>query len=201
MQRPFALDGMSFTVTASLGIALHPADGSDMDGLLGRADAAMREVKQAGRAGFRFHTQRSQAGDADLRTRMQLDHAMRQALTQQRFRLHYQPQVDLATGTVIGAEALIRWRDPELGEVPPGRFIPVAEESGFIVAIGDWVLRRGRAPRPRSGTPSGMPMRRSPSTSRRCSSSAPISSTAWRRCCVPPACPAGCSSSSSPNPS
>ena len=160
LQRPFTLDGMSFTVTASLGIALHPADGSDMDGLLGRADAAMREVKQAGRAGFRFHTQRSQAGDADLRTRMQLDHAMRQALTQQRFRLHYQPQVDLATGTVIGAEALIRWRDPELGEVPPGRFIPVAEESGFIVAIGDWVLRQAVAQAARWHD-AGMPMRMS----------------------------------------
>jgi len=160
LQRPFTLDGMSFTVTASLGIALHPADGSDMDGLLGRADAAMREVKQAGRAGFRFHTQRSQAGDADLRTRMQLDHAMRQALTQQRFRLHYQPQVDLATGKVIGAEALIRWRDPELGEVPPGRFIPVAEESGFIVAIGDWVLRQAVAQAARWHD-AGMPMRMS----------------------------------------
>ena len=160
LQRPFTLDGMSFTVTASLGIALHPADGSDMDGLLGRADAAMREVKQAGRAGFRFHTQRSQAGDADLRTRMQLDHAMRQALTQQRFRLHYQPQVDLATGTVIGAEALIRWRDPELGEVPPGRFIPVAEESGFIVAIGDWVLRQAVA-QAAQWHAAGMPMRMS----------------------------------------
>ncbi len=67
---------------------------------------------------------------------------MRQALAQDRFRLHYQPQVDLRTGEVVGAEALIRWRDPELGEVSPGEFIPVAEESGFIIAIGDWVLRR-----------------------------------------------------------
>jgi predicted signal transduction protein with EAL and GGDEF domain len=160
LQRPFTLDGMSFTVTASLGITLHPADGADMDDLLGRADAAMREVKQAGRAGYRFHTQRSHAGDTDLRTRMQLDHAMRQALTQQRFRLHYQPQVNLATGTVIGAEALIRWRDPELGEVPPGRFIPVAEESGFIVAIGDWVLRQAVA-QAAQWNASGMPMRMS----------------------------------------
>ncbi len=160
LQRSFTLDGMSFTVTASIGIALHPADGLDMDDLLGRADAAMREVKQAGRAGFRFHTVRSQVGDADLRTRMQLDHAMRQALTQQRFRLHYQPQVDLDTGTVIGAEALIRWRDPELGEVPPGRFIPVAEESGFIVAIGDWVLRQAVA-QAAQWHDAGMPMRMS----------------------------------------
>jgi EAL domain-containing protein (putative c-di-GMP-specific phosphodiesterase class I) len=70
---------------------------------------------------------------------------MRQALAQERFRLHYQPQVDLHTGAVVGCEALIRWRDPELGEVSPGEFIPVAEESGFIIAIGDWVLRRAVA--------------------------------------------------------
>jgi diguanylate cyclase (GGDEF)-like protein/PAS domain S-box-containing protein len=145
LQRPFTLDGLNFTVTASLGIALHPSDGPGLDDLLRHADAAMREVKQSGRAAWRFHTHRAQAGEAELRTRMQLDHAMRQALTQRRFRLHYQPQVDLARGHVVGAEALIRWHDPELGEVPPGRFIPVAEETGFIVAIGDWVLREAVA--------------------------------------------------------
>ena len=73
---------------------------------------------------------------------MRLDHAMRQALAHGRFRLHYQPQVDMAAAACVGAEALLRWRDPELGEVSPGEFIPVAEESGFIVAIGDWVLRQ-----------------------------------------------------------
>jgi diguanylate cyclase (GGDEF)-like protein/PAS domain S-box-containing protein len=142
LQRPFALDGLSFTVTASLGIALHPDAGAGMDELLRHADAAMREVKAAGRAGYRFHHGRGGApGDERLRSRMQLDHAMRQALAQQRFRLHYQPQVDLHSGAILGVEALIRWRDPELGEVSPGAFIPVAEESGFIVAIGEWVLR------------------------------------------------------------
>jgi diguanylate cyclase (GGDEF)-like protein/PAS domain S-box-containing protein len=145
LQRPFTLDGLNFTVTASLGIALHPADGTSLDELLRHADLAMREVKQSGRAAWRFHTHRPQAGETELRTRMQLDHAMRQALTQQRFRLHFQPQVDLASGAVVGAEALIRWNDPDLGEVPPGRFIPVAEETGFIVAIGDWVLRQSVA--------------------------------------------------------
>ena len=71
---------------------------------------------------------------------MRLDHAMRQALVSGRFRLNYQPQIDLVTGQVVGSEALIRWRDPELGDVSPAQFIPVAEETGFIVAIGDWVL-------------------------------------------------------------
>jgi EAL domain-containing protein (putative c-di-GMP-specific phosphodiesterase class I) len=73
---------------------------------------------------------------------MRLDHAMRQALVQERFRLHYQPQVDLEQGRIIGAEALLRWHDSELGDVSPGDFIPVAEESGFIVTIGEWVLDR-----------------------------------------------------------
>ena len=142
LQRPFTLDGFSFTVTASIGIALYPESGHRMDDLLVHADAAMREVKGAGRGAWRFHQAKNEPGDDELRRRMRMDHAMRQALAQQRFRLDYQPQVDLASGAVVGAEALIRWRDPELGDVPPGMFIPVAEESGFIVAIGDWVLRR-----------------------------------------------------------
>jgi EAL domain-containing protein (putative c-di-GMP-specific phosphodiesterase class I) len=145
LKRPFTQGGMSFTVTASVGIALHPSDGASMDALMRRSDAAMREVKQAGRAAFRFHRTRPDGDDGQSRSRMRLDHAMRQALAQDRFHLHYQPQVDLNSGAVVGAEALIRWRDPELGEISPGEFIPVAEESGFIVALGDWVLRRAVA--------------------------------------------------------
>jgi EAL domain-containing protein (putative c-di-GMP-specific phosphodiesterase class I) len=97
----------------------------------------MRAVKVAGRASFRLHQARA---EVDRRSHMKLDHAMRQALVSGRFRLLYQPQVSLADGRVTGAEALLRWRDPEMGDVPPGRFIPVAEDSGFIVPIGDWVL-------------------------------------------------------------
>jgi EAL domain-containing protein (putative c-di-GMP-specific phosphodiesterase class I) len=97
----------------------------------------MRTVKLNGRAHLRRHQSR---GEVDRRSHMRLDHAMRQALVSGRFRLQYQPQVDLRDGHVVGAEALLRWRDPELGDVPPAQFIPVAEESGFIVAIGDWVL-------------------------------------------------------------
>ena len=145
LKQPFTQGGMSFTVTASIGISLYPNDGTGMDELMRRADAAMRDVKLAGRAGFRFHRPRPASDDDHSRSRMKLDHAMRLALAQDRFRLHYQPQVDLRTGAVTGAEALIRWRDPERGEIAPGEFIPVAEESGFIVAIGDWVLKRAVA--------------------------------------------------------
>ena len=143
LQAPFVQGGLSFTVTGSIGISLYPNDGASMDELVSHADMAMHRVKDAGRAGFRFHQRKGGAAvDARSRTRMQLDHAMRQALVQGHFRLHYQPQVDMHSGDVLGAEALIRWRDPELGDVAPGEFIPVAEESGFIIAIGDWVLRQ-----------------------------------------------------------
>jgi len=145
LKRPFTQGGMNFTVTASLGIALYPTDGATLDDLLRRADIALREAKGAGRAGFRFHRPRAAHSDAGSRSRMHLDHAMRMALGQGRFRLHYQPQVDLVSGRVVGAEALLRWRDPALGEISPAEFIPVAEDSGFIVAIGDWVLRRAVA--------------------------------------------------------
>jgi EAL domain-containing protein (putative c-di-GMP-specific phosphodiesterase class I) len=97
----------------------------------------MMQVKQAGRASYRFHQSHD---DVDLRARIRLDHAMRQGLERGDFRLHYQPQVHMASNSIIGAEALLRWADPEMGEVPPGDFITVAEESGFIVTLGHWVL-------------------------------------------------------------
>ncbi len=136
---PCSVDGMQFTLTCSVGVAVFPADGGEVEVLLRHAESAMQRAKQGGRACFRFHQAHH---DADMRQRMRLDHAMRQALASQRFRLHYQPQIDLRTGAVIGAEALIRWRDPEMGEISPGQFIPVAEETGFIIAIGDWVLQQ-----------------------------------------------------------
>ena len=134
---PCSVNGAQFTLTCSVGASLAPSHGGSIDDLVRHAEAAMRAVKSAGRANYRLHQMRA---EVDRRSHMLLDHAMRQALVSGRFRLHYQPQLDLASGAIVGAEALLRWRDPELGEVPPARFIPVAEDSGFIVAIGDWVL-------------------------------------------------------------
>jgi diguanylate cyclase (GGDEF)-like protein/PAS domain S-box-containing protein len=142
LRRPFAQGDLRFTVTASIGIAMHPGDADSLDDLERCAAGAMREAKDAGRANFRFHRPRSgPPGGEPSRSRMRLDHAMRQALAHGRFRLHYQPQLEVDGGRIVGAEALVRWRDPELGDVSPGEFIPVAEESGFIVAIDEWVLR------------------------------------------------------------
>ncbi len=135
--QPCNVEGAQFTLTCSIGVALAPSHGSTADELVRHAEAAMRAVKDGGRANWRLHQARA---EVDRRGHMKLDHAMRQALVSGRFRLHYQPQVSLADGRITGAEALLRWRDPEMGEVPPARFIPVAEDSGFIVPIGDWVL-------------------------------------------------------------
>lgn len=138
---PFDVDGSAFTVTCSVGVALFPRDARHPQELLRHAETAMQQAKQAGRAGWRAH-RAAPDGSVDLRSRIALDHAMRMALASERFRLHYQPQVALDDGITVGLEALLRWRDPERGDVPPGEFIPVAEDSGFIVALGDWVLER-----------------------------------------------------------
>jgi diguanylate cyclase (GGDEF)-like protein len=135
--QPNTLDGATFTLTCSIGMAMAPSQGSRLDDLARHAEQAMRAVKAAGRAHFRLHQARA---EGDRRQHMKLDHAMRQALVSGRFKLHYQPQVSLADGRIVGAEALLRWRDPEMGDVSPAQFIPVAEDTGFIVPIGDWVL-------------------------------------------------------------
>ncbi len=137
MAEPFMHGELRFTMTCSIGIALYPADGADVDDLMRHADAAMYGVKGDGRAGFRFHHAHR---TVDLLPRMRLDHAMRQALAHGRFRLAFQPQHHVASGRVVGAEALLRWNEPGLGELAPADFIPVAEESGFIVPLGAWVL-------------------------------------------------------------
>jgi diguanylate cyclase (GGDEF)-like protein/PAS domain S-box-containing protein len=137
LNRPFSLDDMSFSVGCSIGVALYPQDGQSLDELIKQADTAMYEVKATGRGHHRFYRPQM---SADVLPRMKLETAMRQALEQGRFSLHYQPQLHLRSGKLIGAEALIRWHDPVRGAVSPGQFIPLAEESGFIVSLGAWVL-------------------------------------------------------------
>ena len=137
--KPVLVDEMSFTLTASIGIAMYPEDGEDMDELVKNADSAMYAVKERGRADFRFYQRHMNIG---LLSRMKLDQALRRAMEGQGLRVHFQPKIRLADGAVVGAEALLRWTDPELGEVPPSRFIPVAEESGAIIPLGAWVLER-----------------------------------------------------------
>ncbi len=138
MSRPFNIEGHELGISVSAGIAVFPDDGTDIDALLKKADTAMYHAKEAGRSTYRFFSEQMNV-DAVEHLRIQAD--LRRALEQGEFHLHYQPQIDLATNRTVGAEALIRWNHPELGLIPPARFIPVAEAGGMIVAIGDWVLR------------------------------------------------------------
>ncbi|WP_233589792.1 EAL domain-containing protein [Acidovorax sp. FJL06] len=135
--QPFQIDPYELTTTLSVGIAMYPADGDSFDTLYQRADAAMYRAKQGGRNRYGFFT-----ADLEARTAraLQIENALRRALERNQFELHYQPQVSLTTRQVVGAEALLRWRHPELGMVSPAEFVPVAESSGMIVAIGEWVL-------------------------------------------------------------
>ncbi|WP_156970652.1 EAL domain-containing protein [Andreprevotia chitinilytica] len=134
---PVRLGGEERSITCSLGISTYPEDGSDAEVLMKNADIAMYRAKESGRNNFQFFRQEMQVR---LGERLSLERQLHRALDRDEFMLHYQPQVDLRSGKIVGLEALIRWQSPELGLVAPARFIPFAEESNLIHGIGEWVL-------------------------------------------------------------
>ena len=136
---PYLEDEQEVTLTGSIGICVFPDDGSECGELLQRADAAQARVKARGGNGLAFF---ESAMNEEAQHRLELVSALRRAIREDQLLLHFQPVIDLRDGSVTGAEALVRWQHPERGLIPPGVFIPVAEESGLIVELGAWVLRR-----------------------------------------------------------
>jgi diguanylate cyclase (GGDEF)-like protein/PAS domain S-box-containing protein len=139
LELPFEVECRELFVTASIGVTVFPCDGSNAETLLKNADTAMYRAKEAGRSGIQFYRVEMNARSAE---RMNLEGHLRRALERNEFLLHYQPKVDFASGCVVGAEALLRWQHPELGLVPPNRFISILEDSRMIVPVGEWVLQQ-----------------------------------------------------------
>lgn len=137
--RAFVIEGVEVLATASLGIAVAPRDGDSADLLLKNADTAMYQAKDAGRNTFCFF---DASMNESVTEHLHIASGLRSALASGELQLHYQPQFDLHSGRILGAEALLRWHHPELGWIPPGKFIPIAERSGLINELGTWVLRQ-----------------------------------------------------------
>lgn len=134
---PFEIDSYSINTTFSIGVSLYPDDGKEFDTLLRNADTALYQAKDSGRDTYRFFSEKM---NIDAQEQLQLQGQLRNAVKNQEFILHYQPQIDIASGRLVGAEALVRWQHPELGLLPPDKFIPLAERSGLVIPMGDWVL-------------------------------------------------------------
>jgi diguanylate cyclase (GGDEF)-like protein/PAS domain S-box-containing protein len=134
----FKVQGHDLTTSVSIGIAVYPEDGKDFDVLLKKADTALYKAKESGRNTYQFYTEQMNNEAVEY---LKIRNGLRQALIHDEFLLHYQPQINLADGKVVGVESLIRWRHPEMGVLQPGRFINIAEESGLIVPMGDWALK------------------------------------------------------------
>jgi diguanylate cyclase (GGDEF)-like protein/PAS domain S-box-containing protein len=136
-ENSFVVGGHDFYINSSIGISVYPNDGADAATLLKNADAAMYKAKNIDRGGFQFYTEELSEKALQHYT---IESGLRQALNKQQFSVLYQPKIDLSSGAVKGAEALVRWRHPKLGDIPPEQFIPIAEETGQIRSVGEWVL-------------------------------------------------------------
>jgi PAS domain S-box-containing protein/diguanylate cyclase (GGDEF)-like protein len=141
LHEPIVVDGQELRISARAGIALFPADGADVDTLFRNTEAALKKAKLSGDR-YLFYTSELNARTAE---RLTLENKLRRALERQELALHYQPTVDLGNGNISGLEALMRWRDPDLGPVPPAKFIPVMEETGLILEAGRWALEQAVA--------------------------------------------------------